>query len=303
MQVINLLRAHGVLAMSEKEAIAAVRGAERAPDGATVTDDDVRAVAALAKRAGVSPMDGTIALYLRDGGRLAPGIALEGWLAIISRHPENDGVSFDYSPDRVAVGGKMVHEWVECTMSRKGRTNPTIVREFLDDCYEAADPAWEMPNRQLRHRALVQCARIALGIDAEDGHAHQAHTPAASAPAPDVAETPDDADPRPSAGQPEAVKGGGGVRRRAKPPAEPAPADAEQEDLMAAASREPQQAGVAAEPAPKSVVRRLQGLLAAFAPHDEQKEEVMRKAGVNVPITLEGITAPDADRVMAVLAA
>ena len=301
MQVTNLLRAHGVRAMSEQEAIAAVRGAVRAPDGATITDDDVRAVAALAQRAGVSPMDGTIGLYPR-GDRLVPGISLEGWLTIISRHPENDGVKFEYSLARVAVGGRMVHEWVECTLSRKGRTYPTIVREFLDDCYEAADPAWEMPNRQLRHRALVQCARIAFGIDAEDGHAHQAHTPAASSPAPDVAETPDDADPRPSAGQPEVVKGGG-VRRRAKPPAEPALADAEQEDLLAAASRDPQHGGVAAEPAPKSIVRRLQGLLAAFAPDDAQKEEAMRKAGVRAPITLEGITAPDADRLMAVLSA
>lgn len=165
-QAVSLLRRAGTIASAE-QAVETVRAALSAEaGGATVSDADLSAALDLAARNGLNPLAGDIRLYpSRDGLGLNPSVTIDGWIRVINAHPQIDGIQFDQSPDRIAVNGAMAHEWVECAIHRKDRKVPTTVREYLDDCLDLADPAWQMPNRMLRHRALVQCARIALGLN------------------------------------------------------------------------------------------------------------------------------------------
>ena len=63
--------------------------------------------------------------------------------------------------------GKTVHDWIECVISRKDRKEPTVVREFFDEVIRELGykTPWDThPNRMHRHKALIQCARIAFGF-------------------------------------------------------------------------------------------------------------------------------------------
>src|SRR6185437_8589215 len=47
---------------------------------------------------------------------------------------------------------------------RKDRNHPTTVTEYMSEC-KRTSPAWQShPKRMLRHKALIQCARLAFGF-------------------------------------------------------------------------------------------------------------------------------------------
>ena len=87
-------------------------------------------------------------------------VALDGWCRIINSHPQFDGMSFVESAER--EDGLPI--WIECSMYRKDRRVATKVREYM--CENRADQsAWlTHPRRMLRHKALVQCARLCFGL-------------------------------------------------------------------------------------------------------------------------------------------
>lgn len=87
-------------------------------------------------------------------------LALDGWCRIINSHPQFDGMSFEESAER--EDGLPI--WIECSMHRKDRRVATTVREYM--CENRADQsAWlTHPRRMLRHKALVQCARLCFGL-------------------------------------------------------------------------------------------------------------------------------------------
>jgi hypothetical protein len=87
-------------------------------------------------------------------------VALDGWCRIINSHPQFDGMSFEESAER--EDGLPL--WIECSMHRKDRRVATTVREYM--CENRADQsAWlTHPRRMLRHKALVQCARLCFGL-------------------------------------------------------------------------------------------------------------------------------------------
>jgi phage recombination protein Bet len=87
-------------------------------------------------------------------------VALDGWCRIINSHPQFDGMSFEESAER--EDGLPI--WIECSMHRKDRRMATTVREYM--CETRTDQsAWlTHPRRMLRHKALVQCARLCFGL-------------------------------------------------------------------------------------------------------------------------------------------
>jgi hypothetical protein len=87
-------------------------------------------------------------------------VALDGWCRIINSHPQFDGMSFEESAERE----EGLPIWIECSMHRKDRRVATTVREYM--CESRTDQsAWlTHPRRMLRHKALVQCARLCFGL-------------------------------------------------------------------------------------------------------------------------------------------
>ncbi|MGJ5653837.1 recombinase RecT, partial [Morganella morganii] len=47
---------------------------------------------------------------------------------------------------------------------RKDRNHPTSVTEYMSECNRGTQPWKSHPKRMLRHKAMIQCARLAFGF-------------------------------------------------------------------------------------------------------------------------------------------
>ena len=124
---------------------------------------DLETLLLAAETYGVSPLGREIYL-LRDDLRPedAPMVVLgvDGWSRVLNGHKKFAGMEFAES-DELVEG---VPAWMECTLHRWDRRVPTTVREYFDEV-RGGSTAWiTHPRRMLRHKALVQCARLAFAM-------------------------------------------------------------------------------------------------------------------------------------------
>lgn len=155
-----------------------------------VSDAQLTALLIIANEYGLNPWTKEIYAYPDQHKGIVPVVGVDGWIRIVNEHPQFDGMEFNATPEEVT-----------CTIYRKDRTRPTVVTEYLAECKRGTDPWKNMPRRMLRHKALIQCARVAFGfaiyddeeaqiaagtvIDAETGEVIEgARRSAAAAPAP-----------------------------------------------------------------------------------------------------------------------
>jgi phage recombination protein Bet len=101
-----------------------------------------------------------------DKGSIIPVVSVDGWSRIMNSDPQMDGIEFEYSPETVEHNGKTCYVWIDCIIYRKDRSRPIRVREFFDEVVrKTTSGPWNThPNRMHRHKAEIQCARIAFGF-------------------------------------------------------------------------------------------------------------------------------------------
>lgn len=80
-------------------------------------------------------------------------VGVDGWARIINTHPQFDGLDFEQDADSCT-----------CIIHRKDRGHPTRVTEYMVECKRDVGPWKSHPYRMLRHKALIQCARLAFGF-------------------------------------------------------------------------------------------------------------------------------------------
>jgi phage recombination protein Bet len=121
-------------------------------------DHELVALVLVANEYKLNPLVKQIYAFPAKGGGVVPVVGIDGWLKIINDHPQYDGMeTLDIIDD-----GKIVA--VECKIHRKDRSHPTVIREYLSECRRKTEPWETMPQRMLRHKAIMQCARVAFGI-------------------------------------------------------------------------------------------------------------------------------------------
>lgn len=123
------------------------------------TDEEFAALIVVANEYQLNPLLKEIYAFPSKGGGIVPMVSIDGWIRIMNTHPDFDGIEFG---DIVDENGKV--SAIEATIYHKGRTRPIKTMEYLDECYRPTEPWKMMPNRMLRHKALIQCARIAFGF-------------------------------------------------------------------------------------------------------------------------------------------
>jgi len=118
------------------------------------SDEQMMALLIVAEQYHLNPFTKELYAYPDKGG-IVPVVSVDGWARIINEHPMLDGIDFEYAADGSSV---------TCILHRKDRAHPIRVTEFLDECIRNTDPWRKSPRRMLRHKALIQCARIAFGF-------------------------------------------------------------------------------------------------------------------------------------------
>jgi phage recombination protein Bet len=144
-----------------------------------ISNEQLAALLIVADQYGLNPFTKEIYAFPDKQKGIVPVIGVDGWNRIMNDHPAMDGIEFRYSETmaKADADAKDCPEWVEVVIYRKDRNHPIVVREYLDECYRPAFEGqgqrgsykvkgpWQSHTRRfLRHKALIQGARIAFGF-------------------------------------------------------------------------------------------------------------------------------------------
>lgn len=125
-------------------------------------DSQLATLMIVANQYGLNPFTKEIYAF-PSRGAVIPIVSVDGWTRIINDNPNCDGIQFSQDDESAT-----------CTIYRKDRSHPTVVTEYLSECKMSTDPWKKYPRRMLRHKALIQCARVAFGYsgiyDEDEAH-------------------------------------------------------------------------------------------------------------------------------------
>lgn len=121
------------------------------------TNDQLLALCIVADQYRLNPFTKEIYAFPDKGGGIVPVVGIDGWLRIINDHPQMDGMDIAGDDDQCTV-----------TIYRKDRSRPTVATEYAAECARNTEPWRSHPARMLRHKAIIQCSRIAFGFALKD---------------------------------------------------------------------------------------------------------------------------------------
>jgi hypothetical protein len=118
----------------------------------------------LANKYQLDPLSDEIALLQNQDQTYQSFITIDGWSKLINNHPQYAGMSLRDSTE--LIDG--IPTWIECTIYRNDRILPIVIKEYFEEVKTDHSSWQQMPRRMLRHRVIQQCARLALGISANE---------------------------------------------------------------------------------------------------------------------------------------
>lgn len=117
-----------------------------------VSDAQMTALLVVANQYGLNPWTKEIYAFPDKNNGIVPVVGVDGWSRIINTHPQFDGMDFQQDAGECT-----------CIIYRKDRSHPIKVTEYMDECKRGTGPWQSHPKRMLRHKAMIQCARLAFG--------------------------------------------------------------------------------------------------------------------------------------------
>lgn len=139
-------------------------------DGKQATTEEVAAFLMVAHKYDLDPFTNEIYAYPSKKGGIIPIIGVDGFISKAIDHPDYNGMELTLADEEVTMdGAKPCPVWCEVKIYRKNTEKPTVVREYLDEVYVPprsgyAGPWQSHTKRMLRHKAIIQGARVAFGI-------------------------------------------------------------------------------------------------------------------------------------------
>lgn len=119
-----------------------------------VNDSQMTALMIVANQYGLNPWTKEIYAFPDTNNGIVPVVGVDGWARIINEHPQFDGMEFSMPDDGAEC---------TCTIYRKDRAHPISVTEYFAECRRDVKPWKSHPKRMLRHKAMIQCARLSFG--------------------------------------------------------------------------------------------------------------------------------------------
>lgn len=107
----------------------------------------------------LDPLNEEIGFTQYEDGNWQVFISIDGCSKLLNEHTQFNGLVFNQA-DTLIEG---VPEWIECSIYRRDRIMPITVREYFVEVRNSHEMWQKMPRRMLRHRALQQCVRLAMG--------------------------------------------------------------------------------------------------------------------------------------------
>ena len=117
-----------------------------------VSDAQMTALLVVANQYGLNPWTKEVYAFPDKNNGIVPVVGVDGWTRILNGNPEFDGMEFEQDAESCT-----------CRIYRKDRNHPTVVTEYMAECRRDTGPWKSHPRRMLRHKAMIQAARLAFG--------------------------------------------------------------------------------------------------------------------------------------------
>jgi phage recombination protein Bet len=117
-----------------------------------VSDAQMTALLVVANQFGLNPFTKEVYAFPDKNNGIVPVVGVDGWTRIINNHDQFDGMEFEQDAESCT-----------CRIYRKDRGHPTTVTEYMTECRRDTGPWKSHPRRMLRHKAMIQAARLAFG--------------------------------------------------------------------------------------------------------------------------------------------
>ena len=119
-----------------------------------VSDAQMTALLIVANQYGLNPWTKEIYAFPDKNNGIVPVVGVDGWARIINGNAQFDGMEFEQDDEKCT-----------CKIYRKDRSRATSVTEYMKECRRPGVGPWgSHPMRMLRHKAMIQCARLAFGF-------------------------------------------------------------------------------------------------------------------------------------------
>lgn len=119
-----------------------------------VSDAQMTALLVVASQYGLNPFTKEIYAFPDRQNGIVPVVGVDGWARIINSHDQFDGMDFQQDDESCT-----------CIIYRKDRSHPIKVTEWMAECKREGVGPWKShPRRMLRHKAMIQAARLAFGF-------------------------------------------------------------------------------------------------------------------------------------------
>lgn len=122
------------------------------------TNEQLMALVVVSNQYKLNPFTRELYAFPDRGGGIVPIVSVDGWYRIMNEHPQMDGVEYSQATDEA---GRV---YGEASIYRKDRSRPTVVREYYDEVKRNTDPWKQHGSRMLRHKTIIQAARVAFGF-------------------------------------------------------------------------------------------------------------------------------------------
>lgn len=119
-----------------------------------VSDAQMTALIVVANQYQLNPWTREIYAFPDQNNGIVPVVGVDGWARIINSNAQFDGMDFVQD-----------EESCTCIIYRKDRSRPIKVTEYMSECKRGNAKPWQShPKRMLRHKSMIQCARLAFGF-------------------------------------------------------------------------------------------------------------------------------------------
>lgn len=143
-----------------------------------VTNEQMMALLIVAEQHKLNPFTREIYAFPDKQNGIIPVVGVDGWSRIINEKPTFNGMQFRESENILELpDAKRCPEWIECSIFDSKREYPVSAKEYLDEVYRPpfegtgkdgkykVNGPWQThTKRMLRHKAMIQCARMAYGF-------------------------------------------------------------------------------------------------------------------------------------------
>lgn len=125
-----------------------------------VSNEQMMALLIVADQYQLNPFTKEIYAFPDKNNGIVPVVGVDGWIRIVNSNPDFESMTFVDGP----LNENNIPEWIECTIHLRNRRAPMVIKEWFAECAREVGPWKSHPRRMLRHKAMIQCARLALGF-------------------------------------------------------------------------------------------------------------------------------------------